>query len=255
MIVGVGSWRGTGATTTALLLAAAVVGHGRIPWLIEADPAGGVLTYRCRLDASPSSGMESLAFPANQIPVAERLERAVTWFGGIRIVTAATDPYRAHGCHDPRHPWAPGLHQVDGPVIVDLGRLRAGSPVWPLLHEVDVLLLTVTREVASAVASDDWVRLLGRVSPADPGLPADVVRFVVVDAPVTGEAFSRHALQAELGDRCAAWIPWGERAVDLVQRGADLADRRLRRDPTALAVARLATDLFPDGGDRTETRT
>ena len=53
MIVAVGAWRGTGATTTALLLAAALAADSGVEsdgaWFVEADPAGGVLAGRMSL--------------------------------------------------------------------------------------------------------------------------------------------------------------------------------------------------------------
>ena len=243
MIIGVGCWRGTGATTTALLLAAAIEAVGGNPWLIEADPAGGVLGGVLHVPVAPTSGLEAVAFPVQRRLPAEHFELAAQRVGGVRVVSGPADPFRAHGCHTPRMPWPAALRELDGDVVVDVGTLRAGSPLWPLLAQLDVLLLTVTTSSVSVVPSDAWSRVRGRVSAVDDGLAADITRFVVVDAPSSGEAFSRHILERELGDRLVGWLPWSPKCVELMHRGARLSDRRLQRDVTAQAARRLAVHL------------
>jgi MinD-like ATPase involved in chromosome partitioning or flagellar assembly len=242
VIVGCGCWRGRGATTTALLAATALAADGSVPWLIEADPAGGVLAARLDL-AHAGSGLERIAVPdASVDPSAtadERFAAAAVDFAGARLVLAPGDPFRAWSCHVPRRPWGPLLRQLDGDVIVDLGTIRGGSPLAPLLAQLDAVLLVSGPDAASLAATLEWTELQGRVSPGDPGMPVDVVRVVVVDVPCAQPVAQADA-QLELGERLAGWLPWAPDAIELVQRGAALTDRRLRRQPLVGAMLDLA---------------
>lgn len=238
MIVAVTSWRGTGATTTALLLAAALATIDET-WLVEADPAGGVLSGRLHVASTELAGLERLSFPID--PTLASPEALAHHRGALHVLTAPVDPFRAHACHAPRMPWLPMLRDL-GTVVVDVGRLRHGTPAWPLLSLADAVVTVLSPEVSAAVASAEWLRSAGRVSGTDPGLDAELVSMVAVDAP-GGVAFDRAALADEFGDRWGAWLPWEPMAVDLVHRGADLGDRRLRRSALAAACTELAAAL------------
>ena len=61
-LIAVGSWRGVGASTSALLLAAGAAAAGEQAWLIEADPAGGVLASRADGLAGGMAGLVRVAF-------------------------------------------------------------------------------------------------------------------------------------------------------------------------------------------------
>jgi len=243
VIIAIGAWRGTGATVTALALAAAAAEHGDSAWLVEADPAGGVLAGRVQLAPYAVGGLERVAFPAERRAVVEALHEVSQRVGEVNIIAAPADPFRAYSCHQPRVPWSSALAELPGTVVVDVGRLRAGSPAWPLLRAADEVLLVSSPEVAAMVASQEWVQLGGRVSPTEPGLEPDGSRIVVIDTPA-GVAFPRSGLMAELGSACAGWLPWEPTAVDLLYRGASLADRRLRKSPFATAARRLATNVL-----------
>ena len=68
MIIAVGSWRGTGATTAALLAGACLaVADEAGAWLVEADPAGGVLAGRMHIAAQSVGGLERVAFPTERV--------------------------------------------------------------------------------------------------------------------------------------------------------------------------------------------
>jgi MinD-like ATPase involved in chromosome partitioning or flagellar assembly len=237
VIITVTSWRGVGCTTTALLLAAALAEEGAT-WLVEADPAGGVLAGRVHFDAHELGGLERIAFPTDRLAGVEAFEAVAHAVGGLRLVAAPAEPFRAHACHSPRLPWAPVLHELDGPVVIDAGRLRAHSPATPLLAMADTVLLVSSPEVCAAVATTEWLHAAGRVSPADETLETDHVVVSMVDQP-GGVAFARAAIAAELGNAFAGWLPWEPSAVDLVHRGAELGDRRLRRSGLASAVRAL----------------
>lgn len=250
MIVGVGSWRGSGATTVAFALAASFAAQGRGPWLVEADPAGGVLAARLPDGAAIAGGLEHVAFPDTRTDPAERLAEAARDVGGIRIVGAPGDPFRAWACHAPRQPWAPAVRDLDGPVVVDLGRLRGASPVGAVLAQCDVLVLVADSDATSIVSTDDWAAALGRVAPVDSPMPLDVTRIVVVDTASAIDRVGRADADAELGDRLAGWFPWEPAAVRSLYDGVPVADRRFRRSALVQAALQLADRLTADLGVR-----
>ena len=243
MIVAVGSWRGVGATTTALLVAtcmAATDADGA--WLLEADPAGGVLAGRMDVPEHILGGLERVAFPSERIGLTEAFAAAAHDVGGLRVVLGPADPFRAFSCHQPRIPWAPALRDLPGSVVVDVGTLRSGSPAWPLLAQADLVLLVSSPEVSSAVAAAEWLHAAGRVSPSDPGLLDSSARILFVDSPA-GVAMAKNTLLADLGEQCAGWLPWEPPTVDLVHRGAPVTDRRLRRSSLMGAVNQMVVHM------------
>lgn len=251
MIIAVGSWRGVGATSTALLLATCLAATDEQgAWLIEADPAGGSIAGRMHLQPHSIGALEQVAFPAERGSVFDALIAAAHSNGPLRIITAPADPFRAHACHQPRVPWAAALRELPGAVVVDVGRLRAATPVWPLLHLADTVLLVSSPEVSAAVAGAEWLQAAGRVSPADPGLTEPNARLVFVNSP-GGVAFANVTLQAELGEQCVGFLPWEAATLDLVHRGAGAGDRRLRRSALMGAVQQLLlTAPWETGGGR-----
>ena len=241
-VVGVGAWRGVGATATAHALAAALAAAGERPWLVEADPAGGVLAARLGVTAG---ALESVAFPLAGAArdAVGRFADAATDHGGIRVVTAPGDAFRAWACHAPRQPWAGALRELDGPVVVDLGRIRGAGPHGAVLDQLDQLLLTCDADPVSVVASTEWAGAAGRVSPIDSGLSLDIARVVVVDSPAVHHRVTRTDVAAELGDRFAGWLPWAPDAVRHLERGGSLDDRRLRRQAYSHAVLHVVDRL------------
>lgn len=239
-MVAVGAWRGTGATTAALALAAAFADTDPSTLLVEADPAGGVLSGRVAIPLEAVGGLEAVAFPA--IGTAPAPDDVAFSCGDVRIVAAPADPFRADACHRPREPWATRLAARDGVSVVDVGRVRCGTPARAVLECADVLVMVLTPEVGGAVGTVEWVRGAGRVSPSDSELVGTEIRLLVVDAPC-GVAFPRRTVESELGDLLVGWLPWEPSAVDLLQRGASLDDRRLRRSAFATEAARVAVAL------------
>ena len=246
MIIAVGSWRGTGTTTTALLLAACLAMQDeREAWLIEADPAGGAIAGRMQIPGHLIGGLERVAFPTERIAPVEAFGAAAHDMAALHLVTAPSDPFRAHACHQPRLPWVASLRDLAGDVVIDVGRLRGGTPAWPILAIADVVLLVTSPEISAAVSSSEWMHASGRVSPADPGLAAEKTRFVFVESP-GGVSFPRTMLSDELGGQLAAWLPWDPAAVDLIHRGARPDDRRLRRSALIVAVNHCAMGVAKD---------
>ena len=248
MIVAVASWRGIGATTAALFIATCLAASDEQgAWLVEADPAGGVIAGRMQLPQRSVGGLERVAFPSERGAVSAAFETVAHHAGGLRVVAAPADPFRAFACHQPRAPWVAALRELPGSVVVDVGTLRAVSPAWPVLALADCVLLVSSPEVSSAVASADWLQAGGRVSPTDTGLLEAKARLVFVESQ-SGVAFAKATLLAELGDKCVGWLPWEPATVDLVHRGASATDRRLRRSPLVAAVSQLLLGISADVG-------
>jgi hypothetical protein len=238
MIVVVTSWRGIGASTTAFLLAASLVGD-EPAWLVEADPAGGV--WAGRVDVAPAkvAGLEHIAFGPRGVEPAEQFGEVAQPVGAVRVVTAPADPHRAHTCHRPRVPWPSMLGSLPGDVVVDAGRHRSGSPVGALWRVADVVVLVTSPEVADVVSSSEWLRTGGRVAADEPGI-GDVPCTVAVVAAPGGVAFGEQAIRSDLGERFGAWLDWDPSTVDLMLLGASPNDRRLRRSALLAGAQRLA---------------
>ncbi|MCU1360746.1 MAG: hypothetical protein JWN99_2035 [Ilumatobacteraceae bacterium] len=243
MIIGVGSWRGVGATTTALAIAASMAADGAQPWLIEADPAGGVLAARLSMDRSRAGSLERLAFPTERSATIDRFHQAAVDVADVRVITAPGDPFRAWSCHVPRLAWPALLRELDAPVVVDIGRLRGGAPNAALLSQLDQLLLITNPDTVSLAATMQWADALGKSSPIDDGLPLDLTRVAIVDAPIVSERVGRTDAETELGERFAGWLPWAPDTIELLHRGAAFTDRRVRRHPLAQATDHLVVRL------------
>ena len=91
MIIAVGSWRGTGTTTTALLLAACLaLRDDSESWLIEADPAGGAIAGRMQLSAHTIGGLERVAYPTERVAPVDAFESVA--HKGDRVEDMAFSP-------------------------------------------------------------------------------------------------------------------------------------------------------------------
>jgi MinD-like ATPase involved in chromosome partitioning or flagellar assembly len=238
VIIVVTSWRGTGASTTAFLLAAELSGE-HPAWLVEADPAGGVWTGRMDVEPGKVAGLEHIAFGPSGMDQSEQFGEFAHTVGGVRLITAPADPHRAHTCHRPRIAWSTMLHALDGDVVVDAGRHRSGSPVGALWRTADVVVLVTTPEVANVVSTSEWLRAGGRVAADEPGIGDVPCRLAVVEAP-GGVTFGEHAIRSDLGEQFGAWLEWEPTTVELMLRGASTTDRRLRRSALLAGVGQLA---------------
>lgn len=247
MIIAVGGWRGQGASVTSLLLAwcAALVDETGA-WLIEADPAGGVLAGRLQLPTHSVGGLERVAFPQGH-SVAEALvsvaHQPAGSAGRLHVVAAPVDPFRAHACHQPRAAWWSALRDLPGHVVIDVGSLRAGTPAQPLIDSADHVLVTTSPEVSAAVSASEMVGSGGRISATEHRFATDRARIVIVDSP-SGISFPASTLQQQLGAQCVGVLPWDPAAVDLVHRGAGLGERRLKRSSLIAAAQRIATAVL-----------
>jgi pilus assembly protein CpaE len=243
-VVAVGTVKGgLGATTTALVLAAALA-ERRPTLLVEADPSGGTLVGVCpSLAATPT--LELLMSERRDQASVEQVLQCTQPLGDLLVAAAPPEPFTAHLVVDqPRSPWMGTLRKVDGHVVCDVGRLQAGSPAWTVLQASDEVVLVTGSDPMGLAATVEWAEQRGRVAPGVSGLAVDATRIVVVAPAGAG----RHGgpserIAAELGARFAGQLPWDPAGIDLLRRGASLRHRSLRRTGLVGAARALAAGL------------
>ncbi|WP_420451779.1 MinD/ParA family ATP-binding protein [Ilumatobacter sp.] len=229
-LIAVGSWRGVGTTTSALVLAAAAASRGERSWLVEADPAGGVLASR----APGLGGVNSLgrvAFESAGETAARSLDFSARPLGRVDVITGPWDSFQAWSAiATPRTPWVDALRRLDGTVIVDVGSLRGGSvPSWPIIERADALVMVTSPEPATLTSTVAWMDAKGQSAPGVAGLSLDTARLLVVDAPTaSGERFDA-SVSTELGSRLVGWWPWEPKVIDHLHRGGSLDHKSIRR--------------------------
>ena len=239
-VIAVGSWRGVGASTTALLLASAAATFGYESWLIEADPAGGVLACR----APALTGVDSLArvaFMPSDEPMPATLLASARRLGPVRVVTGPWDSFQAWSAvASPRRIWVDALRRVGDVVVVDVGSLRGGQvPSWPIIERADTLVMVTNPDAAALTSTVAWMDAKGQSAPGVAGLSLDTARLVVVDSPAGVTERFGPQIAGELDGRLAGWWDWEPRVVDHVLRGGSLDHRAVRRHD--LAITAIAT--------------
>ena len=233
---------GPGGTTFALGLAAAAAEHGP-SWLVEADPAGGVLLARCESLRGDRS-LVDVAFPGPSAPagVAALVEAAAQRLGHASVVLAPEAPAQAFECvARPRQRWPGQLRRLPGRVVVDCGRLFPGSPALDVMRHADVVV------VVAPPAGGDVYRF---VQWAADGQHADLP-LLVTSGP---GRFGTRAIARDVGGAYIGPIPYAPEEVALLERGASTTHRRLYRSELVRALlARLqAIDAAVAGAPRRE---
>jgi hypothetical protein len=148
-IVAVGSVGGSPGVTTLTVALGAV--WPRPVVVVEADPDGGTLAARYELAVDP--GLTGLAGRARRGLDAASVDAALQAMpGGARVLLAdpgaeATSTALAVG----GAAIARGLALLDADAVVDVGRLRPGTPAQPLIDAAAVVLVVV-RPTADALA-------------------------------------------------------------------------------------------------------
>ncbi len=153
MILSVCSTKGSpGVTSAALTLAAA---WPRQVLLVEADPSGGVLAYRC---ASASGGPLAESPSIIGLAAAARSDqpRVLSDFAqnlacGVPIVQGVTTPAQGRGLADLWPAIAGALRVPDVDVIIDVGRLDVADSSMALATASDRVLVAHTPSMESVI--------------------------------------------------------------------------------------------------------
>ncbi|MBP2474844.1 MinD-like ATPase involved in chromosome partitioning or flagellar assembly [Crossiella equi] len=192
MLVAVLSVKGSpGVTTFSVALAARWPSPSRA-LLVEADPSGGDVGTRFSLESAP--GLVSLAVAARRSDDPALLwQHAQALPGGLPVVAAPPDADRARAALSALADPTTGAGVLrtaasapDAVVIVDCGRIDAGSPAMPIVRSADAMVL-LTRAHA-----DDLAHLARR-------LPA-IGRWTAHPAMLlVGEGYSTAEVARELG--------------------------------------------------------
>lgn len=246
MLVAAGSVKGSpGATSTALGLAAV---WPRPVVLVEADPAGGDLAYRCRAENGgpvyPSPGLLTLgAAIRGGIPTAGVLtDHAQRLACGVDLVQGVASGAQARGL---RTLWsaiadACTVSHVD--VIADLGRVDQASMVLPILQASDRLLVVASTSLEAVMHLSQTLPEL--VSAAHAGGGRAVVGAVLVgpDARADGDCADLDNLlgRAALPTSATLSMPYDPRALERIEQGERATGRRARS--LFVRAARSATE-------------
>jgi MinD-like ATPase involved in chromosome partitioning or flagellar assembly len=228
--VAVGSLRGSpGATTLALAVGAAWTAAGRRTLLVEADPDGGVLAARLGLGHHPC--LTDLAVRARGgAHGSEIWDHTQQGRNGLDVVVGHPS---ADQCHATLRAGAGRIADLlDGlgehGIVVDVGRLRPGSPAQPLIDTAALVLAVLRPRLEDVDGARPRLAALGTV-----GVDVAVV--------LVGEHPYRAAEVADvLGITVLGVVPDDERAARSLSGGGS---RRTRRLPLLRAVAVLAADV------------
>jgi MinD-like ATPase involved in chromosome partitioning or flagellar assembly len=221
-----------GATTLAVAVAHRwATAAGRDPLLVEADPDGGVIAARHQIGLIP--GLTELAGSARVgIDAADIVERAQRFPSGIAVVPAhpSSDRTQAALRAAAGHLAQAFAGIVDADVLLDVGRIRPGSPALPLLETVDRLVVVVRPIAELLVVTMNRLEMLTQLAPIEvvavgtkPYGPADVARALGLDE-VTIVPDDASAVQSDPAAAKPGRKGWSASVSTLVSRLASRAD-------------------------------
>jgi hypothetical protein len=155
MLVALASVKGSpGVSSTSLALAAV---WPRPVALLEADPAGGDLSYRCRAAhggaVSPHRGVLKLAAAVRDGGSTDGslLEESQLLACGVSLVQGLSGAAQARGLANLWPRLARACVSADIDVLADLGRLERNSPTMPIAQAADHLLVLATASLDSVM--------------------------------------------------------------------------------------------------------
>jgi cellulose biosynthesis protein BcsQ len=239
--VGSAGVKGTGVSTSAFTVAAALAGHGPVTY-VEADPSGGSLLSRCT-DLRAAGDLYDAAMSRDPGGLASIVQR----LGDVDVVPSWGRPFRTlQALSRPRVPWELLFDEVEGTVVVDLGRLYPGAPTFGVLNAMDVIVLVAPPEPGAVAATMEWAIRGGRDSGGDVGVAVD--RIVMITNEVVGRRSRVSVTPREMaslqGPPYLGHLPHDETAVELLHRGASMQHKSLRRRPFGESAATIAAGLL-----------
>lgn len=230
MVLAFGSVRSCGVTTLSLALAATWPSERRV-LLVEADPAGGTLAAASGWPVEPN--LVSLAASARRGG-----DPSMVWEhchhlpGDVAVLAAPALGEQARSALGMLGPLLARLAELDGDVLVDCGRLDAGSPSVTLWERTARRVLVVRPRLADLQALASWSE--NRALDGQVGL-VTVGEGPYPDAEVT-EA---------LGLQVLARMPWDPDGAEALL-SVPASDRQVRLAPIARTARTLVDRLTPD---------
>jgi hypothetical protein len=225
-VIAIGSFRGSpGATTVAFGLATVWTMSGRRSLVVEADPDGGVLAARCGLGHRPC--LTDLAVKARGGAEPDAIwEHGQVSRRGVPVLVGHPSPDQ---CHATLRTGATRIAELinavtEDNVIVDVGRLRPGSPAEPLVEAAELVVIVLRPRLEE----------VDGVAPRLAALPPNIGLVLVGDRP------HRPAEVADaLGVGVLGVLPEDDRGALGLTNGTGRADRR----PFMRAAAHLANQV------------
>jgi hypothetical protein len=265
-LVAVCSLKGSPGVTTAALGLAGRWPNGHRPLMVECDPAGGDLLARYRLDMAP--GLVSLAAAARRVT-----DPGVVWQhtqrlpGGLPVVAGPPGAEQARAAieqltADSTTVLRKAADRAGVVVVADCGRIDPRSPVMPVLHQADAMILlararddALAHVATRADALGRWSRRLCFVLVGEGYRSDEVARElgIVVTGRLPEDPRGAAAFRGDFGRRSApARSALGKALAALSRQVADLAVEAIRRELTPAELVAPAVHFslpaVPDAG-------
>jgi hypothetical protein len=227
-VVGFGSVRSCGVTTTVAALAAVWPAERR-PVVIELDPAGGTLAASCGLRVTP--GLVSFATASRR-----RMAPGGLWAHcqplpcGGAVVVGPPSAAQAQRALKLLTDSAGQLGDVDGDVLADCGRLDPTSPARVMFDGADMEVLLVRPQLPDLHHLAAWLEDTGSAR-------REQVRVVLVGA----GPYPAEEVRAAMGVEIAGQLPHDPSGV--ARLAEPPAARASGRSPLLRSARSLATTL------------
>lgn len=201
MLIALASVKGSPGTTTTARALAAVWPGGAL--LVDADPAGGDVALTSRtvegLPLDPDVGLLSLSVEARRgLPDVAIHPHVQVTDAGLPVLCGIARPEQVAGLGPVWPAVASILSRANGTVVADLGRLAPGTPVLPLAHAADAVVLLTRPRLESYAHLRERLAWLRDTPPTSGPLPPVGV-LLVTDARDTRAAADLGKLLAHDG--------------------------------------------------------
>lgn len=252
MLVSVASVKGSPGVTSAALALAAVWPRPMV--LLEADPCGGDVAYRCR-----AAGGGAVASSPGLLQLAAAVRGGVPGTGavtdqtqllacGVHLVQGVTRASQARAFAGLWHTVTAACSEAEADVIADLGRLDLTSPVMPLVEHSAHLLIVATATLESVMHLRAGIPdLIGGVGQASPALVCPVLVGPDARAGRDRADLDRVLEQSGVAVRPTRSLPWDSRALARLEQGESPVGRLgrtlLMRSARALASSLEVTEV------------
>lgn len=260
MLVSLFSFKGSpGVTSTALTLAAA---WPRPVVLLEADPAGGDLAYRCSAAlGGPVYAQRGIVRLATAVrdgrsrPEALASE-AQTLACGVDLIQGVTSTGQSRGMRDLWSAIAQTAARADVDVIADLGRIDRSSSTMPMIHAAQVLVPVAAASLESVMHLAEGIRDTPATIPGPQGFQGELQPILVgPDSHAAQDCGDLDGLLRRMDLKAAQTLPMPyDQAALFRLQGGERASSKLGRT-LLLRAARTAAGAIAAKGTPATTGT